>query len=166
VVVVHQENPVKNLTLKQLEGIFTGQIENWSEVGGKDLNISVYTRNTTSGTYKSFQKLAMSKKPYGPKSKKLAGGESPASEVAGNPGGISYVGLAYAGKKGVQALTINGVLPKPKNCLSYPLSRKLYYLTAGEPEGRVKSFLQWACHASDAHEIIRTVGFIPNPAAK
>jgi len=59
-VIVNDKNPVRKLTIKQIEGIFTGEITDWSQVGGKSGKISVYTRNTSSGTYKSFQKLAAS----------------------------------------------------------------------------------------------------------
>jgi phosphate transport system substrate-binding protein len=56
-VVTNKKNGVRNLTLKQIEGIFTGDIKNWSEIGGKDGEISVYTRNTASGTYKTSRDL-------------------------------------------------------------------------------------------------------------
>jgi len=160
-VVANKENGVRKLTVKQVEGIFTGDITDWSEVGGKPGKISVYTRNTTSGTYKSFQKLAMSKRDYSTASQKLAGNEQIATEVAGNVNGIGYVGLAYAGKKGLRPLKVDGVAPKPRNKAKYPLSRKLYYYTVGEPTGEAKKFLDWATSADEAKKVVETVGFIP-----
>ncbi|WP_256200166.1 substrate-binding domain-containing protein [Verrucomicrobium spinosum] len=65
-VVVNKNNPVTNLTKKQIAGIFTGAIKDWSEVGGTPGPISVYTRNTSSGTYKDWQSLAMKGKDYAP----------------------------------------------------------------------------------------------------
>ncbi len=69
-VIVNEANGVKALTKEQVEGIFTGAITDWSEVGGKAGKINAYTRNTASGTYKTFQKLAMSKKDYGQNTQK------------------------------------------------------------------------------------------------
>lgn len=160
-VIVNDANGVRNLSLKQIEGIFTGDIKDWSEVGGKAGKISVYTRNTASGTYKTFQELAMAKRDYGSASQKMAGNEQIATEVAGNANGIGYVGLAYADKDGLKAVKVDDVSPKPRNKAEYPLSRKLYYYTVGEPSGAAKKFLEWATKSEDAKTIIDKVGFIP-----
>jgi phosphate transport system substrate-binding protein len=159
-VVINEENGVRDLTLKQIEGIFTGDIKDWSEVGGKAGKISAYTRNTASGTYKTFQELAMAKRDYGSETQKMAGNEQIATEVAGNVNGIGYVGLAYAEKDGLKAIKVEGVTPKPKNKAEYPLSRKLYYYTVGEPEGAAKKFLDWAINDAAAKAIVEKVGFI------
>ena len=134
---------------------------NWSEVGGKEGEISVYTRNTASGTYKTFQKLGMAKRDYGEKTQKLAGNEQIATEVAGNVNGIGYVGLAYAGKEGLRAAKVEGTSAKPKNKAEYKLSRKLFYYTVGEPTGETKKFLDWAINDDTAKEVVTKVGFIP-----
>lgn len=93
-VIVNEANGVKKLTKEQVAGIFTGTVTDWSEVGGKAGKINVYTRNTSSGTYKTFQKLAMGNKDYGKNSQKMAGNEQIAQEVAKDTNGIGYVGLA------------------------------------------------------------------------
>jgi len=56
---VNESSPVKNLTKRQIEQIFTGDITDWSAVGGPSGKISVYTRNTSSGTYSDWKELAM-----------------------------------------------------------------------------------------------------------
>src|SRR5437870_7489723 len=94
-VIVNAANPVKGLTKKQVEQIFTGDVTDWSAVGGSGGKISVYTRNTSSGTYSEFKELAMKKRDYAPDSQKMAGNEQIASEVSKNPNGVGYVGLAY-----------------------------------------------------------------------
>src|SRR3954462_6869119 len=94
-VIVNANNPIKGLTKKQVEQIFTGEVTDWSAVGGSGGKISVYTRNTSSGTYAEFKELAMRKRDYAPTSQKLAGNEQIAAEVAKNPNGVGYVGLAY-----------------------------------------------------------------------
>ena len=63
-VIVNSANPIKGLTKKQVEQIFTGDVTDWSAVGGSGGKISVYTRNTSSGTYSDFKELAMKKRDY------------------------------------------------------------------------------------------------------
>lgn len=159
-VVVNKANGVRDLTVKQIEGIFTGDITDWSEVGGAAGPISVYTRNTASGTYKSFQEMAMDKRDYGSSTNKMAGNEQIAEEVANNPNGIGYVGLAYAEKDGLRSVKVEGEAAKPKNKDAYPLSRTLYYYTVGQPEGESKKFLDWATSSEAAAKVVDGVGFI------
>ena len=162
-VIVNEANGVKALTKEQVAGIFTGTITDWSEVGGKAGTISVYTRNTSSGTYKTFQKLAMDKKDYGKNTQKMAGNEQIAQEVAKNANGIGYVGLAYVKKDGIAPAAVNGVLPSPENSKEYALSRNLYYYTVGQPTGEAAKFIKWATTSDEAGKIIESVGFIAPP---
>ena len=83
-VIVNAANPIKNLTKKQVEQIFTGEVADWSAVGGSGGSISIYTRNTSSGTYSEFKELAMKKRDYAPSAQKMAGNEQIASEVSKN----------------------------------------------------------------------------------
>jgi len=163
-VVVNDANPVRNLTLKQVEDIFTGDITDWSQVGGSPGAISVYTRNTSSGTYKTFQKLGMNKRDYGSDTQKLAGNQQIAEEVSKNFNGIGYVGLAYAGTDGLKSTKIEGVSAKPSKVAKYPLARKLYYYTVGEPTGEAKKFIDWSITSEKGKEVISKVGFIPVPS--
>src|ERR1700719_2394709 len=107
-VIVNAANPIKGLTKKQVEQIFTGDVTDWSAVGGSGGKISVYTRNTSSGTYSEFKELAMKKRDYAPDSQKMAGNEQIAQEVAKNPNGAGYVGLAYTKASGVKGVAIDG----------------------------------------------------------
>src|SRR3981189_2949792 len=74
-VIVNAGNSVKALTKKQVEQIFAGEVTDWSAVGGSGGKISVYTRNTSSGTYSDFKELAMKKRDSAPGSQKMAGNE-------------------------------------------------------------------------------------------
>jgi phosphate transport system substrate-binding protein len=84
VVITNKSNPIKALTKDQVAKIFTGQVKDWSEVGGTPGPISVYTRNTSSGTYKDWQTLARKGRNYADGSQKMAGTEQIAQEVAKN----------------------------------------------------------------------------------
>src|ERR1043166_3149834 len=110
-VIVNSANPIKGLTKKQVEQIFTGDLTDWSAVGGSGGKISVYTRNTSSGTYSHFKELAMKKRDYAGGSQKMAGNEQIAAEVGKNPNGIGYVGLAYTKAGDVKIMPIDRVLP-------------------------------------------------------
>src|SRR5947207_5976636 len=74
-VIVNASNPVKSLTKKQVEQIFTGEATDWSALRGSGGKMSIYTRNTSSGTYSEFQELGMMNSDYAPGSQKMAGNE-------------------------------------------------------------------------------------------
>jgi phosphate transport system substrate-binding protein len=161
-VIVNAKNPITRLTVEQVGQIFTGKVTNWAAVGGRPGDISAYTRNTSSGTYKVFQSLAMNKEDYGSQTQKMAGNEQIASEVAGNLNGIGYVGLAYAETPGVKVVLVNGAEPSIKavNDGSYPLARPLYYLVNGEPKGLAKEFIDFTLSEA-GQKIVQSVGFVP-----
>ena len=114
-----------SITLEQIEMIFSGDATDWSAISAQTGDISAYTRNTSSGTYAVFQKLGMNSRDYGSDTQKMAGNEQIASEVAKNPNGIGYVGLAYINTPGIKVLPVNGAAP---DSAAYPLARPLYYL--------------------------------------
>ena len=161
-VIVNTANPIKGLTKKQVEQIFTGQITDWSAVGGSGGKISVYTRNTSSGTYAEFRELAMKKRDYAQDSQKLAGNEQIAQEVGKNPNGVGYVGLAYTKASGVKIVPIDGALPTKESVLgkSYPYARPTFFYTNGDPTGVVKEFFDFTV-GPEGQKIVEQVGFVP-----
>lgn len=161
-VIVNQNNGVKELTKAQVEKIFTGDVTDWSEIGGAPGKISVYTRNTSSGTYSDFKDLAMKKRDYAGSSQKLAGNEQIVAEVAKNPNGIGYVGLAYLKEPGIHAASIEGGLPNKESVLSkkYPYARPTFYYTNGEPSGEAAKFVEFTL-SDEGQSIVEKVGFIP-----
>ena len=161
-VIVNTANSIKSLTKKQVEQIFTGEVTDWSAVGGSGGRISVYTRNTSSGTYAEFKELAMKKRDYARDSQKLAGNEQIAQEVGKNPNGIGYVGLAYSKALGVKIVSIDGAMPSKESVLgkTYPYARPTFYYTNGEPTGAVKEFIDFTV-APEGQKIVEQVGFVP-----
>jgi phosphate transport system substrate-binding protein len=161
-VIVNAGNPVKSLSKKQVEQIFTGEVTDWSAVGGSGGKISIYTRNTSSGTYSDFKELAMKKRDYAAGSQKMAGNEQIASEVGKNPAGIGYVGMAYTKASGVKVAAIDGASPSIQSVQnhSYPYWRPTFYYTNGEPSGIAKSFLDFTL-SSAGQKIVNQVGFVP-----
>ncbi|MEM7601137.1 MAG: PstS family phosphate ABC transporter substrate-binding protein [Verrucomicrobiota bacterium] len=159
-IVVHETQPIESLSLRQIESIFTSEVTNWSEVGGADLPIAVYTRNTSSGTYKTFQRLAMRGRPYGETTQKMAGGGLHLHETSKNAAGITYVGLAYTQAEGIKVLEIDNVFPKPENQSIYRLARPLYFYTTARASPEALEFLRWAGDSETAGRIVEQVGFI------
>ena len=162
-VIVNTGNSIKGLTKKQVEQIFTGEITDWSAIGGSGGKISVYTRNTSSGTYAEFKELAMKKRDYAPDSQKLAGNEQIAQEVGKNPNGVGYIGLAYTKASGIEVVPIDGASPSKESALakSYPYARPTFFYTNGEPTGVVKEFIDFTV-APEGQKIVEQVGFVPN----
>ena len=156
----NKNNPLTKVTKEQIAKIFTGQSSDWSEVGGSPGKISVYTRNTSSGTYKDWQGLAMGGRDYPSTSLKMAGNEQIVQEVAKNKNGIGYVGLAYSKSAGIKALSVDGVEPVAKNATKYAYARLCYFYAGDKPSAEAEAFMKYV--ESDAgQDIVRKVGFIP-----
>ncbi len=161
-VIVNAKSPVATLTKRQVEQIFTGDVTDWSQVGGPAGKISVYTRNTSSGTYSDFKELAMKKRDYASSSQKMAGNEQIAAEVAKNPNGIGYVGLAYLSDPGIKTVPIEGALPSEESVIAkkYPYARPTFYYTNGEATGEAAKFLEFTL-SDEGQRVVRKVGFVP-----
>ena len=152
-VFINKKNPVNNLTKEQLKGIFTGNIKNWKEVGGKDAPIHPNTEiaGKQRATMLAFQEMAMAKAPYGTGFKEIDFPRDQISEVAKDENGICSVsfGLLSAvpadlrGK--VHVVTINGIDTSDKNIQSgaYPISRPLLLVTKGLHKGNVQKFIDF-----------------------
>jgi len=161
-VIVNGNNSIGALTKRQVEQIFAGDITDWSQVGGSAGPISIYTRNTSSGSYSDFKEMAMKKRDYASSSQKMAGNEQIAAEVAKNANGIGYVSLAYLHDPGIKTVAIDGALPTQESVLAkqYPYARPTFYYTNGEPSGEAAKFLEFTL--SDAgQQTVRKVGFVP-----
>jgi phosphate transport system substrate-binding protein len=163
-VIVHPSNPVKGLTRKQVEAIYTGAVVNWKDVGGLNVPIVVVSRDTNSGTYETFKERVLSKD-----AKIKAGAEYTGSNggirqrVQITQGAIGFAGLGFVDQT-VKALEIDGVMPNEATVKdgTYPLTRKLYMYTNGEPakESHAARFLDLA-RQPDGQEIVAEIGYVP-----
>jgi len=163
-VIVNAACPIAKLTSRQVEQIFAGDITDWSAVGGTPGKISIYTRNTASGTYSDFKALAMKNRDYASSSQKMAGNEQIAAEVAKNPSGIGYVGLAYLSEPGTKVVAIDGKTPTKESVVAhtYPYARPTFYYTNGEPTGEAAKFLEFTL-SDEGKKITEQVGFVAPP---
>ncbi|MBI5771231.1 MAG: phosphate ABC transporter substrate-binding protein [Verrucomicrobia bacterium] len=163
-IIVSANNPIAKLTQRQVEQIFAGDITDWSAVGGKPGRISIYTRNTSSGTYSDFKALAMKNRDYASSSQKMAGNEQIAAEVARNPAGIGYVGLAYLHDPGVKVVPVDGHVPTKEAiiALKYPFARPTFYYTNGQPSGEAARFFDFTL-SDEGRKMVEQVGFVAPP---
>jgi phosphate transport system substrate-binding protein len=172
-VIVNPENPVNQLTLKQISDIYSGKYNNWKQVGGEDRPIVRLSRETNSGTHVYFLETVLR---LGSKTDKtlfsmdtllLPSSEGIVAEVRQNPNAIGYDGLGYV-PKDLKMIAIakaaDGayVLPSIKtvNDKTYAIARDLYMYTNGEPTGAVKDYLAWIISA-EAQQIVADLGFVP-----
>jgi phosphate transport system substrate-binding protein len=164
-VIVNQANPVKTLTTKQLEQVFTGQITTWDKLGGKPGPIHVLSRDEKSGTHDAFVSLVLrGKQPKAEKS--FEDSEALSASVAKDEGAIGYVGLPYvkqAKAVAVQELGARPVAPTPFTIATedYPLARRLFLYTPEKPKDpMVKEFVEFAL-SDDGQQVMGDAGFIP-----
>ncbi len=160
--VVNPKNPVSELSLEQLKGIYTGEISNWKELGGADANIVVISRDTSSGTYETWEEMVMKKAKVMPRALLQASNGAVEQAVSKNPNAIGYVGLGYLSAN-IKGLHINKVAASAETALSnqWPLSRELYVFTNGEPAGAAGAFLKYVLDPAKGQKAVKEVGFVP-----
>jgi len=159
-VIVHPSNSVTALNLEDIRVIYAGQISNWSRVGGEEKSIVVISRDTASGTFETFKKLALKDEKVRNDALMLASNQAVATTVARTPGAIGYVGLGYLSAE-VKALEIEGVRPSQETVVSgeYKLSRSLFMYTSRKPQGLAKKFLDFVLSLA-GQRIVEDLGFV------
>lgn len=172
--IVHPDNPVKKLTLEQLGKIFKGQIKNWKEVGGPDRNISLYGRQSNSGTFVFFREFVV-KGDYSSHMKMMNGSAQIVESVQRDKAAIGYVAVGYVVnekgevKPGVKVLNIakdavsEAYSPALlENVMSgkYPISRPLNQYLAGKPSSSLLDFIRFEL-SPEGQAIVRQQGFFP-----
>lgn len=165
-VIVNTENPVHDLTIEQLCGIYSGQITNWSEVGGEDLTIQLVNRDEASGTREAFKSIVMDGSAFDRRAAVLSGTGQVRDVVSRSRGAIGYISMGFVESKyaqtSVRAMSVNGVAPSEGTIATgeYPISRDLYFFTKGEPTGAAAEYIEYVL-SDEMDEQIREAGFIP-----
>lgn len=172
-VIVHPDNPVDNLTLEQISKIFSGEIDNWTEVGGEDRPIIRVSRETNSGTHVYFLEAVIRQGDenddtiFAAETLLLPSSEGIIAEVSDNPNAIGYDGLGYITPtvKVVGVAEEEGgdfVLPSVEtvNNSTYPISRDLYMYTDENLSEGTRAYLDWI-FSPPAQEIVNELGFVP-----
>lgn len=166
-VIVHPKNSVEKLTKEQVADIFTGKVKNWKEVGGKDLPVIAYSRETSSGTYEFFKEHVMDKKNYASSVLNMPATGAIVQSVSQTEGAIGYIGLAYETKE-VKHLAIsydkgaNYVAPSIENAQNgtYPVSRPLFYYYDVKNEAAVDPFVKFIL-SDEGQQVVKQTGYVP-----
>jgi phosphate transport system substrate-binding protein len=173
-VIIHPDNPVSKLTVDQLGKIFKGEIGNWKEVGGSDLKISLYGRQSNSGTYVFFREFVL-KGDYSQHMKSMNGNAQIVEGVQRDKAGIGYAAVGYVVgengevKPGIKILNVakddksEAFSPaKMENVMTgkYPISRPLNQYLNGKPTGKLLDFMKFQV-GPDGQEIVKKQGFFP-----
>ena len=168
-VYVNEANRVKELTLAQLQGIFTGKLKNWKEVGGADAPITIYSRENSSGTYEFFKANVLQGQDFAATAQTMPGTAALVQAVGKDAGAIGYGGAAYG--SGVKHLNVKkddaspAVEPTEANVenQTYPIWRYLYvYLNPALDKGDVAAYLKWI-RSDDGQKIVKDQGYYPLP---
>lgn len=174
-VIVHPENEIEELTVEQLEKIFTGEYTNFKQVGGSDVSISLYGRESSSGTYEFFKNHVLQGGDFYSATQRLQSTAALAESIARDQHGIAYGGVGYfMGRSDIKILKIkkdeNSPAIAPADSLTvhyddiwsgdYPLSRYLNMFTADSTSEAVQEFLKFV-KSPEGQEIVEQMEYIP-----
>ena len=161
-VIVNPENPVSDLTLEDIANIYTGQITNWSAVGGEDAEIVLIGREAGSGTRDGFESITGTEEQCQYRQELTSTGDV-ITTVASNPAAIGYASVASV-KDTVKALTVDGTAPTEAAIKdgSYAVQRPLVLVTRSDValSAAAQQFFDYITSAA-ANEIISAAGVVP-----
>jgi len=173
-VIVNEKNPLTKLTMGQVGAIYRGEVKNWKAVGGLDQKVSLYGRQSNSGTYVFMMEHVLGNKPYSTDMKEMNGNAQIIEGVLTDVGAVGYVGVGYivdkaTGKpmKGLKVLNISkdekaeAFSPLDKAAVdsgTYPVSRPLWMATNGAPKGTAAGFISWII-SPEGQKAVESEGF-------
>jgi phosphate transport system substrate-binding protein len=172
-IVVNEKNPIDQLTMAQVGALYRGEIKNWKTLGPYEKPVSLYGRQSNSGTYVFMQEFVLGNKNYSADMKEMNGNAQIIEGLLQDEGAVGYVGVGYLYdenhqiRKGIKILKISkepngaGYLPTDKAAVdsgAYPVSRPLFMATNGKPKGDIAQFLTWAT-GPEGQTIVEREGF-------
>ena len=161
-IVVNPQNPVANLTVEQIAQLATGEITNWSEVGGNDGQVVFMGREAGSGTRDGFESITGTEDACKYQNEYTSTGEVIAAVVS-NPNAIGYASLSSVDET-VKAITVDGVAPTEETVLdgTYAIQRNFNFIVSDSAElsDAANAFVQWATSA-EASDLIAGAGAVP-----
>jgi len=172
-IIVNEGNTIEKLTMAQVGSLYKGEIRNWKVLGGPDKPVSLYGRQSNSGTYTFMQEHVLGNKNYSPDVKEMNGNAQIIEGILQDEGGIGYVGVGYLfdkdGKvrKGLKVLNVakdsksEAFSPLDKAAVdngNYPVARPLYQATSGKPSASIADFIRFET-GDEGQKIVEREGF-------
>ena len=160
-IIIHPDNPIKDLTLEQLRNIYIAAVADWSELRGTQGRIHVIAREEGSGTRTAFEELVMDGNLVTPKAIVQASNGAVKQLVAGDPNAIGYISLGLVDHT-VKAVHIDGVAASLENVIngSYSLYRPFFFVTANQPDGLPKQFIDFTL-SEEGQQMLMKEGLVP-----
>ncbi len=160
-IVVHPDVPVDSISIEDLKKIFTGEFENWKDLGGPSKAIVAISRDYSSGTFEVFKELVLEGAKVEDGALMLASNKAVATTVSTTPYSIGYIGLGFLSDK-VKELKVDGVEASEETVQKgeYKLARPLFMYTNNEPKGIVKTFMDFV-FSPQGQAIAKKVGYVP-----
>lgn len=154
--IVHPSNPVRNLSREQVKAVFSGNIANWKDVGGKDAPIRIISREDGSGTRRSFDTLILQGTGLVSNALYQNSNGTAREAVASDPNAIGYISMGLVDAR-VKALAFDGIVPSKEVVKrgAYPLARPVYFLTKAPLSERVQAFLDYVLLPESQAELER-----------
>ena len=164
--IINPQNPVKNLTLEEIRGIYAGEIDNWSVLGGLDARIHVFAREEGSGTRGAFEELVMNGGRITLKALVMNSNGAVRQSISTDKNSIGFISLGLVNNT-VEALRLGGVAATWENVTngSYSLFRSFLIVSEKEPEGLAKQFIDYIL-SPDGQKILVSEGLIPGSHAE
>ena len=159
--IIHPNNPVNNLTLAQIQGIYTGDIQNWSELGGANARIHIIAREEGSGTRSAFEELVMDGRRVTPKAIVQNSNGAVRQLIAGDPRSIGFISLGLVDNN-VKALQLEGIEATHENVANgnYSLFRSFLFVAKERPAGPAMEFIDFI-FSLEGMAIMANEGLIP-----
>jgi len=159
-VIVNRSNAVLNLTIEQIQGIYTGSITNWNQVGGRNATIAVVSREEGSGTRGAFEEIVRFQGRLLARANQLTSTGAILANIAQNEDAIGYISLGSVNDT-VKALSVGGVAATTANVMSgaYRIARPFILLTGANVHQESTSFIQWILSPA-GQTIVRSRGYI------
>jgi phosphate transport system substrate-binding protein len=161
-VIVHPENPTRNLADRQVRDIFTGTVRNWRAVGGPDAPISVHIVGDAAGTHLGFQELALDRRPYSEEATRHVAYADVGRAVAADPHAIGFIALPHVASFPVRAVSINGIPPTPFAVADnlYPYARLIRFFTNARAESKAASEFIRFVRSTAGQNVVEETGFV------
>jgi phosphate transport system substrate-binding protein len=164
-IIINASQTITKLSKEDIAKIFTGQIADWSLVGGKPGPIHVYSRDNNSGTYDTFSSLVLNSQKLIGSAKKYENSEMLSQDISQDPAGIGFIGLPYIGSTHAVAVAeadAAALIPSQFTVATedYPLSRRLFlYLSQNSKNKAARDFISF-CLSSEGQDIVTKLGFV------